>query len=74
MRADPIFHVILVEPGPNRQAVILRVRHLLRMSLAESRKLVDAGEVVLAEGGYFDRYLHDLRAEFEGLGAVVKLC
>jgi ribosomal protein L7/L12 len=68
------FHVILLEPGPNRLAVILRVRQLLRLSLAEARGRVDAGQVVLAEGDLFSRYLHDLRREFEELGATVKLC
>lgn len=74
MCTDPCFEVILVEPGPNRLAVILRVRQLLRLSLADSRQRVDAGEVVLARGGFMDRYLHDLRDEFTRLGAVVKLC
>jgi ribosomal protein L7/L12 len=68
---DPEFCVILVAAGPNRLAVILRVRQLLEVPLAKARELVDAGEVVLAQGGFFDRSLHDLREEFERLGATV---
>jgi ribosomal protein L7/L12 len=74
MWTDPDFRVILLEPGPNRLAVILRVRKLLGVSLTAARAQVDAGEVVLAVGGYMDRYLHDLREEFQKLGAIVKLC
>jgi ribosomal protein L7/L12 len=69
----PLFHVILVEPGPNRLKVILRVRELLGLSLVEARRHVDSGEVILAIGGYMERYLHDLRDEFTKLGAVVKM-
>ena len=68
---DPEFCLILVTPGPNRQAVILRVRQLLDLPLAKARELVDAGEVVLAQGWYSHRRLHDLREEFERLGATV---
>jgi ribosomal protein L7/L12 len=70
---DPCFHVILIDPGPNRLAVILRVRQLLGLSLADSRQRVDAGDVVLAEGGFMDRCLHNLRDELTSLGAIVKL-
>lgn len=74
MRTYPSLQVILMEPGPNRLAVILRVRQLFGLSLADSRRRVDAGEVVLAEGGYIDRRLYDLRDELVSLGAVVRLC
>lgn len=74
MISDPCFYVILVEPGPNRLAVIVRVRHLLGLPLVEARRRVDAGEVVLAEGDYMDKNLRDLRDEFISLGAVVTLC
>jgi ribosomal protein L7/L12 len=69
----PIFRVILIAPGPNRLAVILRVRQLLGLSLAEARERVDGGEVILAEGDYMERRLHDLRQDMESLGGIAVL-
>ncbi len=67
------FQLVLVHPGINRAAVILRVRQLLKLSIAEARSRVDEGEVVLNVGWYNNCYLRDLQCEFEELGATVKL-
>jgi len=69
----PIFRVILLAPGPNRLAVIVRVRQLLGLSLEEARDRVDGGEVTLAEGDYMERRLHDLRQYLEDISAVAVL-
>jgi hypothetical protein len=41
--------LFLVSAGPQRHAVILRVKDLLRVSLREARALVDGGELRLLE-------------------------
>jgi large subunit ribosomal protein L7/L12 len=65
--------VVLLEPGPQRIAIIRAVRESSpSLSLGEARALVDAAPVAVREG--LDRYdAHVLLERLRALGAVAEL-
>lgn len=64
--------VVLIEPGPQRIAVIRAVREISSLSLGEARTLVDSVPIVVGEG--LDRYdAHVLLERLRALGAVAEL-
>jgi hypothetical protein len=64
--------LFLVSPGPCRQAVILKVKELLQVSLREARSLVDAGELrLLKYGGWYE--CKRVGDAFEKLGATIRV-
>ena len=67
------WEVVLLEPGPQRVAVIRAVREgSPSLSLGEARALVDSVPVAVREG--LDRYeAHELLERLRALGAVVEL-
>ncbi|WP_157369434.1 ribosomal protein L7/L12 [Zavarzinella formosa] len=63
--------LFLTHPGDNRGPVILRVRQLLGVSLAEAKNLVDSGMALLHEG-HADQ-TDDLFKEFRRLGCSLEV-
>ena len=62
--------LLLTDLGPNRIAVISRVRELLDLSPAEAKHLTSALPLKIADGSLNE--MHRLRGEFEALGATLE--
>ena len=63
--------LVLVDPGPDRLAVLVRVGRLFGLPVIEARRMVDSGPVVLAEGTGGSA-MESLATEFQALGAHVR--